>query len=296
MKYIITGSTGHISLPLIKKLKSAGHEVGVISSNHSKTSEIEALGAKAWIGSVENQDFLNKAFQGADAVYTMVPPHFGAGNWKQYIAGIGKNYAEAIKANNIRYVVNLSSIGAHMPDGCGPVSGLYHVEAALNQLEGVHVKHLRPGFFYYNFLGNISMIKNMGIIGGNYGNGTSVVVAAPDDIADAAAEELLNLSFTGKSVRYIASDEKTTTEIAEILGKAIGKPELPWVDFKDEDTKAAMEQAGLPAEIAGNYTEMGAALRSGNMAKDYYEHKPSSFGKTKFEDFAKTFAAVYSQS
>jgi uncharacterized protein YbjT (DUF2867 family) len=295
MKFVVTGSLGNISKPLAEKLIAAGHSVTVVSSKADKIAQIEALGAKAAIGSVEDVAFLTKTFTGANAVYTMVPPHFGATNWKQYIAGIGENYAEAIHGAGVKSVVNLSSMGAHMPEGCGPVSGLYFVEKALNALDGVNVKHLRPGFFYPNFLANVGMVKHMGIIGGNYGENATLVIVHPNDIAEVAAEELLDLSFKGKSVRYIASDEKTTNEVAAILGKAIGKPELPWVNFKDEETLGGMLQAGVPEEIAKNYAEMGAAMRSGEMDSDYLKNKPAVLGKTKFETFAPVFASVYSK-
>jgi uncharacterized protein YbjT (DUF2867 family) len=295
MKIIVTGSLGHISKPLVEKLTAAKHDVTVISSNAERKSEIEALGATAAIGSVSDLAFVTNIFKGADVVYTMVPPTFSASNWKQYIAEVGKIYAQAIAAAGVKNVVNLSSIGAHMPDGCGPVSGLYYVEQALNALEGVNVKHLRPGFFYYNFLANIGMIKHMGIIGGNYGESAKLVLANPADIADAIAQELMNLSFTGKSINYIVSDEKTTDEVAAILGTAIGKPDLKWINFSDEDSVGGMLQNGLPPDVAQNYAEMGAAMRNGQMASEYNVIKSVKFGKTRFEEFAPVFAAVYAQ-
>jgi len=294
MKYVITGSTGHISKPLSKQLIEAGHEVTIISSNADKVKEIEGLGAKAAIGSAEDIAFLTKTFEGADAVYTMVPPKFDAEDWKGFIHGIGKNYAEAIKAADVKKVVNLSSVGAHMPEGCGPVSGLYYVEKELNDLEGVDLRHLRPAYFYYNLMANIGMIKHAGIIGANYGDITMVLVH-PNDIAAVAAEELLDLEFKGKSFRYIAGDERNTGEIAKVLGGAIGKPELPWVQFKDEDSLNGMLKAGLPKETAVNYVEMGTAIASGEMYSDYFKHKPS-LGPTKLEDFAKEFAGAYAHS
>ena len=296
MKYVLTGSLGNISKPVAEKLISAGHDVTVISTKSDKTIQIESLGATAAIGSVEDVEFLTKTFTGSDAVYTMVPPHFGATNWKKYIAGIGENYAVAIKNSGVKNVVNLSSIGAHMPEGCGPVSGLHFVEKALNGLDGVNVRHLRPGFFYPNFLNQIGMIKNMGITGGNYGEGTTLVIVHPNDISEVAAEELKDLAFKGKSILYIASDEKTTTEIGSILGKVIGKLEILWINFKDEDTLNGMLQVGVPVEIAKNYTEMGAAMRSGEMDADYRKNKPSEFGKIKLEDWAQEFAAAFAQS
>ena len=83
MKFTITGSLGNISKPVVETLTKAGHEVKVISSDLKKKEAVEALNATAAIGSIENIDFLTEAFTNADAVYTMVPPHFGAVNWKK---------------------------------------------------------------------------------------------------------------------------------------------------------------------------------------------------------------------
>jgi hypothetical protein len=107
---------------------------------------------------------------------------------------------------------------------------------------------------------------------------------------------LLNLSFSGKSVRYITSDEKTTDEVAEILGKAIGKPDLKWLNFTDEINLEGMMQSGLPEDVAKNYTEMGAAMRSGEMASEYMKSRTGAFGKYSFESFAPVFAAAYEQA
>ncbi|HVM87806.1 MAG TPA: NAD(P)H-binding protein [Puia sp.] len=295
MKYVITGGAGHISKPLAEKLISEGHHVTIISRNEKNIAGLVSKGAKAAIGSVEDIDFLSKTFAGADAVYTMVPPNFSiTGSWKKWIGQIGKNYAQAIKESGVKYVVNLSSIGAHLPDGCGPVSGLHQAEKALDELSDVNIRHLRPAYFYTNLFANISMIKSIGIMGGNYGNALSkMVIVHPNDIAAVAAEELSGLTFTGHSFRYISSDEKTGAEIATAIGEAIGKPGLNWVVFNDNDALNGMLQAGLPEEIAKNYQEMGQAMYNGKFFEDYWKHRPSILGKIKIEDFAKTFAAVF---
>lgn len=294
MKYVVTGAAGHISKPLSEKLLIAGHDVIVISRNAENIKSLTDLGAKAAIGSVDDAVFLKKTFTGADAVYTMVPPNFHATDMKAFIGQVGKNYAEAIKAAGVKYVANLSSVGAHLPEGAGPVSGLHRAEQALNQLKDVNIKHLRPVYFYTNFLGSIGMVKSMNILGSNFGGpGFKMALAHPDDVAEVAFEELSKLNFTGHSVRYIASDEVSTDEIAKTLGNAIGKPQLPWVVFTNEQAYDGMLQAGLPEEIAKNYAEMGSCLQSGKFMEDYWKNHPAVLGKNKLRDFAKTFAAVY---
>jgi len=297
MKFVITGGAGHISKPLTLQLLKAGHEVTVISRNTNNLEEVVKAGAKAAAGSVEDVDFLTKTFTGADAVYTMVPPKMDAADWKGHIEQIGKNYTAAIKAAGVKYVVNLSSIGAHLFDGCGPVSGIHRAELALNTLEDVNIKHLRPAYFYDNLFSNLGLIRKAGIMGSNFAIADKkFTIVAPVDIAAAAADELLSLSFTGHSIRYIASDEVSTTDIAKAIGSAIGKPELPWVEFTDEQAYGGMVGAGLTEEVAKNYVEMGNAIRTGSMGEDYWKHRPASLGKVKLADFAKAFAGAYNST
>ena len=297
MKYIITGGAGHVSKPLTEKLLNAGHDVTVISRNAEHLKPLTNLGAKAAIGSVDDVAFLKTTFAGADAVYTMVPPNYTANDMKASIAEVGKNYAAALKASKVKYVVNLSSVGAHLPDGVGPVSGLYRVEQSLNELKNINIKHLRPVYYYSNLLGNVDMVKNMNIIGGNFGGGDfKMLLADTNDVAEAAFEELSKLDFTGHSVRYVSSDERSTEDIAKVLGKSINKPELPWITFTDEQAFGGMTQMGFPENAAKNFTEMGHAMHDGSMFADYWKHRPAQLGKTKLEDFAKTFAAVYNSN
>ena len=292
MKITLTGSLGNISKPLAEILIKNGHKVTIISSDSKKVSDIEALGATAAIGSVSDSAFLTHAFKGADAIYTMVPPNWGVSNYRQYIAETGKNYLEAIKASGVKRVVNLSSIGAHLSGGTGPIAGLYDVEHTLNTLDDIAIKHLRAGIFYINFFFDMGVIRSRGIMGNNYGEKTKLIMTHPRDIAAAAAQELQG-SFEGQRHRYVVSDEREISQIVKILGTAIDKPELPWVQFSDKETFAGMTSAGMSEAIARTYVEMGTAINSGILFEDFNQHKPDVWGSTKLGDFVKEFAAVY---
>src|SRR5688572_5757135 len=100
----------------------------------------------------------------------MVPPIWQTNDWKASQLEIVRNYTQALTDNNtVKYIVNLSSIGAHLGSGTGPIDALATFENELNGLKGVRVKHLRPSFFYYNFLAQLPMLKQAGIMGANYG-------------------------------------------------------------------------------------------------------------------------------
>lgn len=292
MKITITGSLGNISKPLAELLINNGHEVTIISSDPKKINNIEALGAKAAIGSVSDVAFLTNAFKGAAAIYTMVPPNWTVSNYRQYIRETGNNLREAIIAAGVKKVVNLSSIGAHLSEGTGPIAGMHDVEQTLNTLDGVAIKHLRAGFFYINYFFDIATIRNMGVMGSNYGSNAKMVLVHPQDIAIAAAQELQG-NFTGKSYRYVVSEERTVADIVSVLGTAINKPGLPWVQFSNEETYTGMTAAGMSAAIASTYVEMGTAINSGVLFEDFEAHQPQVWGQIKLNHFAHEFAAVY---
>lgn len=137
------------------------------------------------------------------------------------------------------------------------------------------------------------MIKAAGFIGTNFGGTDKVAMVSPLDIATAAAEEL-ETPATGIKIRYVASDDLTCNDTAAILGAAIGKPDLQWKLFSNEETKAALESNGTLPHVANLLVELNAAIHSGAMREDYDLHKPI-LGKIKLEDFAKEFAVVYHQ-
>jgi uncharacterized protein YbjT (DUF2867 family) len=294
MKFTITGSLGNISRQIVEILIKNKQEVTVVSSDPKKINAIEALGAKAAIGSIADTGFLTNAFKGADAVYTMVPPDYRAVNYRQYITETGTSILEAIKTSGVKRVVNLSSIGAHLSEGNGPVAGLHEIEQMLNTLNDVAVKHLRPGFFYTNFFMDMGTIRNLGIMGNNYEGKSKLSMTHPKDIAEVAAQELQG-AFEGKSHRYIVSDEREIADVAKTLGAAIGKPELPWVTFSDDELFTGLTSAGLSESLSKLYVELGHAIGSGILFEHFHQHQPASLGKTKLTDFAKEFAAVYNQ-
>ncbi|WCT11570.1 NAD(P)H-binding protein [Mucilaginibacter jinjuensis] len=323
MKIVITGSLGHISKPLAVELVQKGYTVTIISSNHTREKDIEAIGAKAAIGSIEDVSFLAKTFTGADAVYTMLPPFKFEENpnldAREEARRLATNYVEAIRQAGVKRVVHLSSIGAHTEKGNGLLAFHFVAEQILKQLPAhVAITFMRPVGFYYNlyqfmdiikgegflkgFIGVILTIRHYGLTGflqgkkglivSNYGADDKMPWVSPIDIAAAIAEEL-TLPLNGRKVRYVASEELTCNEIANTLGAAVGKPYLKWITIDDKQMLDALIKFKLPLSLAKDIVEMNASQRNGGILfEDYYKNKPT-LGKVKMKDFAKEFAAVY---
>ena len=293
MKYVLTGSLGHISKVVASKLIAAGHEVTIITSSASRAADIEKLGAKAVVGSVTDAAFISGAFAGADAVYLMIPPVWEVTDWLAYQTQVADNYVNAINEQVIGHVVMLSSIGAHMGKDSGPIDGLAVLENKL-KTTAASVLALRPSYFFYNLHNQKGLVEQAGIMGANFGSSDEkLVLTHTDDIADAVSEALHNLKFQGFGVRHLSSDERYAHEIAGVLGAAIGKPELKWVTFTDEQSMDGMKQAGVPPVLAAGYVQMGKSIREGKIQEEYWKDKNIYRGKIKLEDFAKEWAASF---
>lgn len=288
MKIIVTGSLGNISRPLTQALVEQGHSVTVISRKPEKQKDIEALGAQAAIGYMEDLTFLSTTFAGAEAVYCMEPP---------YTADAEKlihNYAQAIRQSGVRRLVDLSSLGAHTNQGNGILAFYYRMETILGKLPPeVAITFVRPSGFYSNLLRFIEPIKSQGVIASNYGGAAKIPWVSPLDIAAVVAEELVR-PFAGRNVRYVASDEISCDDVAALLGKAIGKPDLKWIVISDDQMQRRFLAAGFSAELAAGFVEMNASTHSGQLFEDYERNRPR-LGRVKMKDFAREFAAIYHQ-
>ncbi|HTN46316.1 MAG TPA: NmrA family NAD(P)-binding protein [Flavipsychrobacter sp.] len=294
MNIVITGSLGHISKPLTQEIVQKGHSVTVISSKTERIKEIEAIGATAAIGSVLDAAFLTDIFKKADMVYLMEPPaNFfdHSVNMEVHWMNIAMSYVQAVQQSGVTRIIHLSSIGAHTDKGVGMLAAHYHVENTLKQLPAnVSIKFMRPVGFYYNMLAFIPAIRNAGTILQNYGGDEKEPWVSPLDIAAVIAAEM-EKPFEGHIVRYIASDEVSPNEVANKLGKAIGKPDLEWRVIPDEQFLQNLVNAGFHPQAAKGLTAMNAGRRN-QLYDDYNQNKPV-LGEVKLDDFAKEFAAAY---
>jgi uncharacterized protein YbjT (DUF2867 family) len=300
MNIVLTGSIGNIGKPLVKALVQKGHSVTVISSNSDRKPAIEALGAKAAIGSMFDLDFLSQVFKGADVVYLMETMEAAGDTFDKSIdfiskiSQIGNNYKVAVERAGVKKVVHLSSVGAHTDQGTGILIFHYNVENILRQLPNdVAIKFIRPVGIYFNMFSFINTIKNKGTIISNYGGDKKEPMVSPLDIADVIAEEM-ELPFLGRTVRYVASDEVSPNEIARTLGRAIGKPDLKWTVISDESLLNNWLKIGFNEQVAKGFVTLQASQGNGTIYDDYYQNKPI-LGKVKLSDFAEEFAEAYHQ-
>jgi uncharacterized protein YbjT (DUF2867 family) len=295
--YVVTAATGNIGKELTLALLKAGKRVRAIGRSAERLQSLVDKGAEAAVGSVDDAAFLTEAFAGAKSVFALIPPNHEAENFRAYQHEVADAIVAAIRAAGVTHVVHLSSIGAHLPSGTGPIAGLHDAEQRLNAVEGLDVVHLRPTFFLENLLNDIGTIKALGVDGSALRPDVSIPMIATKDIAAVAAEYMLAGDFTGSSVRELyGARDYTPTEAAAALGKAIGKPDLQYVQFPYDDARAALLAVGLSPSVVDDYIEMYTAMNEGTLWLEV-ERSAVNTTPTTIEEFAaEVFAPAYASA
>jgi len=290
---VITGATGKTGSAVAEALIAKGQKVRVMGRDAAKLKGFTAKGAEAAVGDMGDRAFLTKAFNGSEAVYALIPPNFGVADFRAYQKQIGESIVAAIKGSGVRYVVNLSSQGAHLPDRTGPIVGLHDQEERLNRLDGVNVLHLRPTYFMENLLMNIDLIKKMNIMGSAIRGNVKFAMIAAKDIGACASERLMKRDFSGKSVRdLLGQRDISLDEAAAVIGKKLGKPDLKYIAFPYDDAEKGMVAMGLTPDLSRLYIEMSKALNDGLFAVNIPRTRENTT-LTSIEEFADVFAKIY---
>jgi uncharacterized protein YbjT (DUF2867 family) len=263
----IVGASGNTGGVVAEKLLEAGQKVRVIGRDAGRLERLTKRGAEAFVADATDAAGLTKAFEGASAVYAMVPPNISAPDVPAYQARVSDATAAAIAKAGVPKAVLLSSIGADKPDKTGPVTGLHHLEQKLNGIAALDAVFLRAGYFMENLLPQVGVIQKFGMLAGPLQADLPLPLIATRDIGDAAAKLLLKPDFTGKQPRELLGQRDVTyTELASIIGNAIGKPGLSYTKLPASMLRPALTQIGMSGSMVDILLEMAEALNSGYMA------------------------------
>ncbi len=283
--YVVLGASGHTGHVVTSNLLAGGQKVRVVGRNAAHLQPLAAKGAETFIADATDAGALVKAFHQADSAYVMIPPNPTSKDPLGYSNRVSDAITSAVQKTGIKNVVALSSIGADKTSGTGPVLGLYHLEQKLNQISGANVLHLRAGYFMENTLPQASAIRQMGAVATPLRPDLKLPMIATRDIGTAAAEALLHPSVRGKQTRELLGQRDLNyAEVAAIIGKAIGKPDLKYVQVPDDQFRSALGQMGMSEQFGSLLLEMIGALNSGSM-RSLEPRTPQNTTPTNYETF-----------
>src|SRR6202790_4356505 len=288
--HVILGASGNTGSIIANSLLAEGRKVRVMGRDAGRLQRFVDKGAEAFTANLSNAAALTKAFSGARAAYLMLPPAKSREEQERNSDAIAK----AVREAGVRYAVHLSSYGAQVAEGAGPVSGLHSSEQKLNAIEGLNVLHLRAAYFMENNLAAIGMIHGMGLVGNALRPDLKIPMAATRDVGDYAAQRLLHLDFSGKQTRELLGErDLSMTEATAVIARAIGKPALRYEQFPYDQVQQALTQLGVPLKGAAMYIEMFNAMNTGVLVPLEPRSRENTTA-TSIEQFVQdVFAAVY---
>jgi len=283
--FAITGATGNTGSVVAERLLAHGQKVRVIGRDASRLARLAQKGAEPFTADLSDDAALARAFEGAGAVYAMVPPNVSASDVRAYQETVTDSLAAAIRQASVTHVVALSSIGADKPEGTGPVVGLHNLEQKLNAIAGLHAVYLRAGYFMENTLPQAEVIRNLGMLAGPLRPDLRLGMIATRDIGAAAAEILRKRDFSGQQSReLLGARDLDYREVAAAIGAAIGRPQLAYAQLPPAQLKPAFTQMGMSGNMADLLLEMAEALNSGYM-RALEPRSPANTTPTTYEAF-----------
>jgi uncharacterized protein YbjT (DUF2867 family) len=291
---VITGATGHTGRPAAEALLAKGEKVRVVGRDAKKLEPLVQKGAEAFVGNVEDVASMTKAFDGATAVYLVLPEDISQQDLRAYQERVSDSYAAAISNARVPYVVALSSIGAQQAEKTGPIVGLHNMEQKLNRVAGLNALYLRPGYFMENLLMSIAPLRSMGTLPGGLTSDTSMPWIATKDIGAYAATRLAARDFSGSNTQELHGQRDVSMkEAASIVGKSIGKPDLGYMQVPFMMLEPALVQMGLPKNTAALLIEMWKGANAG-LIVPLEQRSAKNTTPTTLESFAaEVFAPAY---
>jgi len=283
--YTVLGASGHTGAIVANRLLDHGKRVRVMGREAKRLEALARRGAEAIIGDATDVAALSKAFAGMEGVYAMTPPDLTSDNYRAHQDKVNEAVATAIEQMGVKYVVTLSSVGADKSEKTGPVVGLHTMEERFADIAEINALHLRAGYFMENVLPQAEIIKNFGMMAGPLRADLPLPLIATKDIGAAAAEHLLHFDFNGQTTRELLGQRDVSyTEIARIVGTAIGRPALAYIQLPAEQVIMALTQMGMSRNVANLICEMAEALNTGHM-KALEPRTDQNTTPTSFETF-----------
>ena len=292
--YAVIGATGHTGKIVAQRLLDEGKHVRAIGRDERRLEPLKIAGAEPVVCDLTDAAALSRAFAGVKAAYVMIPPNMVAKDYRAFQDRVTDAVSSALSAAGVEYAVTLSSYGADKDAKTGPVVGLHKMEQSLNAIDGLNVLHQRAVYFMENTFAQAGIIHAMGTAAGPVRPNLKIPMIATHDIGRAAAERLLRLDFKGKQTgELLGQRELTMIEAAGVIGQAIGKPDLSYVQISDDQFRGAMLKMGVTVDFVNLILEMVAAMNSGHM-RALEARSPKNTMPTSYETFvAEEFVPLY---
>ncbi|MFD9012179.1 NAD(P)H-binding protein [Streptomyces sp. NPDC059552] len=225
---VITAPTGNIGshlLSLLLESAPAQEELRVVVRDPARLSDAVRDRVEVITGSHGDAEVAGRAFEGADAVFWLVPPDASLTPEDAY-CGFTRPAAKALVSHGVGHVVGVSALGRGTP--VAHRAGLVTASLAMDDLiagTGVAYRALACPSFFENLLEDAAAIRETGVFTDAVDADHKAPRAAVADIAAVAAGLLLNRSWSGiDSVPVLGPQDLSPNDLARIMTEQLGRP------------------------------------------------------------------------
>lgn len=266
MRIVVNTPAGNIGHNVVDRLLAAKHEVVIISRHPEKVDPAIANGARLVRGSIDEEAVVDRALDGADALFWLTPIAFDQADYMHWATSIGERAAALARRHAVERAVVISSIGAQHDAGVGPIGCNAVIEKAFEKAVP-NVTVLRPGSFMENLLQHVGTMAQTGTMYTRYPISMAIPWIATRDIAERAVVALTDSESKGhRLVELQGPEDLDQLQVASIVSEAIGR-RITSIEVTDEQAKQGMVGGGMPSRFADLLLEMYAALASGRMRR-----------------------------
>jgi uncharacterized protein YbjT (DUF2867 family) len=260
--FVVAGVTGNTGRVVAETLLAQKKPVRVIVRDAKKGEPWVALGAEVALAELDDEKALTAALSRAEGAYLLLPPNWTATDVLRDNKKRATTLANAVEASGVKHVVFLSSIGAHLPSGTGPVVSLHDGEVALDKVKA-DVTHVRAAYFMENIGSSLYALGE-----GKYPTFLALDLAIPmiatHDIGVVAAKALLEGGKGKRVVELEGPKPYSQRDVAALLSRLTKKTIEPQ-QGPEELMVSALTSAGVPHAWAPLYQEMTHGLNTGSM-------------------------------
>jgi uncharacterized protein YbjT (DUF2867 family) len=261
--YTIAGVTGHTGRVVAETLLAKGEPIRVIVRDEKKGAQWKARGAEVALASLDDEAGLARALNAAKGAYVLLPPDPTATDFFGSSARIADAVGRAAVKAGVPHLVFLSSVGAHLPTGHGPIGVLYHAERKFEKL-GMATTFVRASYFLENYGAVLPAAKNDGILPSFLPAGFIHPVVTTTDIGRTAAQALLEGPRGRRVVELSGPVDVTPADIAASLTELLGRP-VKVVEAPLDAVVPTFMSFGISQHVAELYREMYAGFLGGGI-------------------------------
>ncbi|MFG2824657.1 NAD(P)H-binding protein [Kitasatospora sp. NPDC048365] len=264
---VITAPTGNIGRHLLSRLldaaPAAGEQLRVIVRDPARLPDAARGRVEVVTGSQADAAVLDRAFEGADAVFWLVPPDASLTPYDAYLA-FSRPAVTALAAHGVGHVVGVSALGRSTP--LADRAGLVTTSLAVDDLiagSGVAYRALANPSFFENLLEETDSIRERGVWVDTVDADRRAPLVAVSDIAATAAGLLLDRSWTGTAdVPVLGPQDLSPNDLARIMTEQLGRP-VRYERQPLDELHTTLLGYGLNAEFVRGIVEMKRAKDEG---------------------------------